>query len=53
MLEWFSDVLCWKYAGAIDSSTVANAYVWLSAKFGSFAGYASCDAAVALQSISM
>ena len=43
MFEWFSQVLCWKQGGAIDSSTVANAYVWLSAKFGSLVGSASCE----------
>ncbi len=45
MFEWFTQVLCWKQSGVIDSSTVANAYVWLSAKFGSLVGSASCDAA--------
>ena len=42
MIEWFSQVLCWKHAGMIDSSTVANAYVWLTGHFSEVAGYASC-----------
>lgn len=43
MLEWFSQILCWKQSGLIDSSTVANAYVWLNGKFGAMVGSASCD----------
>ena len=44
MIEWFSHVLCWKYDGAIDSSAVAQAYVWLVSEFGRFAASASCVA---------
>ncbi|KER06934.1 hypothetical protein AAA799E16_00280 [Marine Group I thaumarchaeote SCGC AAA799-E16] len=43
MIEWFSQVLCWKHEGIIDSSTVANAYVWLTAHISDVAGYASCN----------
>ncbi|AJM93015.1 MULTISPECIES: hypothetical protein [Nitrosopumilus] len=44
VIEWFSQVLCWKHAGIVDSSTVANAYIWLTAHFSDIAGYASCNA---------
>jgi len=43
MLEWFSQVLCWKYSGLVDSSTVANAYIWLTAHFTEVTGYANCN----------
>ena len=43
MNHWFTEVLCWKFDGIIDSSTVTNAYIWLTAKFGSFTAAASCD----------
>ena len=42
MIEWFSQVLCWKHAGMVDSSTVANAYIWLTGHFSEVVGYASC-----------
>ena len=43
MIEWFSQVLCWKHEGIVDSSTVANAYTWLTAHFSDVVGHASCN----------
>ncbi len=48
MNHWFTEVLCWKYDGMVDSSTVANAYIWLTSKFGRFTAAASCDVMPAL-----
>ena len=42
MLEWFSTVLCWKHMGVVDSSTVTQAYLWLTSTLGEFAASAKC-----------
>ena len=43
MIEWFTKVLCSKYSGMLDSSTVANSYVWLTSHFNEVITYANCN----------